>query len=77
MFDKKFNIEIKVGKGSMDYPEYINGVTVQCKNCLWWGKSGHCGVMPSERFEGESWCMTKAPKQFFMPKPKGERENEI
>jgi len=51
-------------------PKYIKGVTVQCKNCGWWGESKHCGVMPSERMEGESWCMTSSPTQFFKPKKK-------
>jgi hypothetical protein len=49
-------------------PGKIKGVTVQCKNCDWWGERGHCGIMPSEVMDGESWCATKDPKFFFKKK---------
>lgn len=68
MYDEYLNCEITIGRGTFDNPEFINGVTVQCKNCNHWGESKHCGVMPSERFDGESWCSTSYPKQFFSPK---------
>ncbi len=54
MYDNKFGINIKIGRGTKTAPEFIEGVTVQCKNCLWWGESKHCGVMPSERMSAES-----------------------
>ena len=65
MHDKVYNREISIGRGTFIYPEYIEGVTVQCKNCSWHGSSNHCGVMPSERLTPESWCATSSPKQFF------------
>lgn len=68
MFDKKFGINITIGKGTKSAPEFIEGITVQCKNCDWWGESHHCGVMPSERMSAESWCRTACPKQFFKPR---------
>jgi len=68
MWDEKFQTNIEVGRGSYDMPEFIDGVTVQCKNCTWYGVSGHCGVMPSEVMSEESWCATDCPKQFFKPK---------
>jgi hypothetical protein len=51
-----------------EMPTKIKDVTVQCKNCHHWGESGNCGVMPSEKMDGESWCMTSSPTQFFIPK---------
>jgi len=71
VYDKEFGIHIEPGQGTFDIPEFIEGVTVQCKNCYWWGESKHCGVMHSERFSAESWCSTVCPKQFFKPKTKG------
>jgi len=67
MWDKKYKIHITVGRGTKEMPEYIEGMTIQCKNCGWWGDSQHCGVMPSERMGAESWCATVSPKQFFKP----------
>lgn len=68
MYDREFGISVTIGKGTKASPELIEGLTVQCKNCGWWGGSGHCGVMPSEIMDPESWCATACPKQFFKPK---------
>jgi len=51
-------------------PTKIKGLTVQCKNCNLLGENGYCGVMPSEKMDPESWCMTSSPEQFFSPKEK-------
>lgn len=65
MFSKEYKANIRIGRGTKDFPEFIDGVTVQCKNCIWWSQSKHCGVQHSERLDGESWCSTTCPKQFF------------
>jgi len=68
MFDKEFNITIEIGEGTKDMPEFIEGLTVQCKNCHWYSESQHCGVMHSQKMDPDSWCATTCPKQFFKPK---------
>jgi len=67
MYDRKFRCNITIGRGTKAMPEFIEGVTVQCKNCKRWKKSEHCSVMLSEKMNSESWCATVSPKQFFKP----------
>lgn len=70
MISRLKKIWLKV-TGENSHPTKIKGVTVQCKNCSWWGERGHCGVMPSEVMDGESWCMTTSPAFFFDPTKQG------
>jgi len=68
MYDRIFKCDITIGRGTKAMPEFIKGLTVQCKNCEWFSPSQHCGVMHSQRMNHESWCATASPKQFFKPK---------
>lgn len=68
MYNKRYRIKITIGRGTKAAPEFIEGVTVQCKNCQRFSESGHCEVMHSQKMSGESWCATSDPKFFFKPK---------
>jgi hypothetical protein len=68
-FDTIYLINIKVGLGSWEFPQFIEGLTCQCKNCEMHQKRGHCQVT-GEVHNTESWCSTCDPKMFFKPKGK-------
>jgi hypothetical protein len=68
-YDTVYLRNIKVGVSSWSHPQFIEGLTCQCKNCEMHQERGHC-MVTSEKHTPESWCSTADPKMFFKPKRK-------
>jgi hypothetical protein len=68
-YDTVYLRNIKVGVSSWSHPQFIEGLTCQCKNCNMLQERGHCQVT-GEVHNTESWCSTCDPKMFFKPKGK-------